>query len=153
VVELEVVYIEDDDGPEDSSFLTSARLRWRGHTYSDAQAVHEEFKTNYPDRAGYISPNSQMIIFDDVTREIIFKFGAIKLGSENSVENLVLGQVFQAMMSTVLNLIAVHIHTSSLGPTGPPHNAALFQAQKTSPIDDGLILSDYAFTEKGVPNG
>lgn len=65
-------------------------------------------------------------------------------------EPLVLGAVLQTLLSDVLTAIATHTHTGNLGaPTTPPLNAATFTGKKTSPVDDGLILSDIAFTEKG----
>lgn len=75
--------------------------------------------------------------------------------NENDAEQaLVLGGVFQSMMSTVLEAIANHVHpytwTSGAGGgnTSPPTNAGTFSGQKASPVDDGAILSDLSFTEK-----
>lgn len=102
----------------------------------------------------------------------------LSVGDAEPAENLVLGQVFKTMMSFVLGQLAdqadklkqlsdtlsIHTHAGNLGyPTSPPNEAAdfitkmnefdvkktNFEEQKASPVDDELILSDLAFTEKG----
>lgn len=63
-------------------------------------------------------------------------------------QNLVLGQVFKAMMSTLLDAIASHTHTGNQGfPTSAPLNATAFTNIKSSPIQNEAILSDLSFTE------
>jgi len=84
-------------------------------------------------------------------------------GEDEPTENLVLGQVFKAMMSEFLADLkehaqndADHQHIGNLGYyTDVPHNQDDFLERKEeydtlkeSPIDDGAILSDLAFTEK-----
>lgn len=70
------------------------------------------------------------------------------IGDQGATENLVLGQLWKTMMSTVLNAIAAHVHPTGTGPSGPPNNAATYITE-----DTGLpnILSDMAFTQKEVP--
>ena len=79
----------------------------------------------------------------------------VNLGREDSDdddvgENLVLGQVFKAHQSTVLQAIADHRHISM--PPGyltiEPDNRQDFLDEKASPIDDEEILSDLSYTEK-----
>ncbi len=73
----------------------------------------------------------------------------ILIGSADSDKNAVLGPDLQAMLSTVLQAIAEHVHIGNLGyNTSPPVNASLFNAQKASPVDDGGLLSDKIFIEK-----
>lgn len=93
----------------------------------------------------------EAILYDSTGRQIRVKDGVIKVGSPNSAENLVLGKVFQTMMSTVLQALADHVHiTSAPGfPTSKPTNANVFSDQKASPVDDNKVLSDISFTEKG----
>lgn len=94
----------------------------------------------------------ESILYDSTGRQIRVKDGVIKLGSSASAENLVLGKVFQEMMSTVLQAIAEHVHvTSAPGfPTSEPTNASTFTDQKNNPVDNGNVLSDISFTEKGA---
>jgi phage gp45-like len=94
--------------------------------------------------------DGETILYNSSGQLIYLKEGKIQIGSKASAENLVLGQIFKAFMSQVLELIAQHTHTGNLGyPTSPPTNAADFESKKSSPIDDGAILSDLVFTEKG----
>jgi hypothetical protein len=76
---------------------------------------------------------------------------AVYLARPDSIptQPLVLGTVFQTMMSAVLDYISVHTHIGNLGyKTTVPDNASNFLAQKSSPVDNGNILSDLAKTEK-----
>jgi ribosome-binding factor A len=71
-------------------------------------------------------------------------------GDTAPTENLVLGQVLKSMLSAVLQAVSVHKHIGNLGYlTAPPDNASTFTSKKSSPVDDGAMLSDLAFTEKG----
>lgn len=110
--------------------------------------------------------------------EISLTSTAIKLGSEDSDNPLVLGDDLQALLSDVLGQLKIlsdhvstlatdvssHQHpTAAPGPPSPPATAALFVATaanltsdgtafdgfKSSPVDDGALLSEKVFTEKG----
>lgn len=99
-----------------------------------------------------------------------------KLGTAPT-ENLVLGQVLKTLLSYVLGqlnslstelqtlatTLSTHTHIGNLGaPTAPPTEAASFvtnatnfatkatnfNTKKASPVDDALMLSDLAYTEK-----
>jgi uncharacterized protein involved in type VI secretion and phage assembly len=99
-------------------------------------------------------------------------------GTTQPTENLVLGQQLKSLLSDILNelatqastlsslatAIATHTHSGNLGyPTSAPmitapftsaasdlsENASNFSSNKSSPVDDSMILSDIAFTEKG----
>lgn len=78
-------------------------------------------------------------------------------------ENLVLGQVFKSFAQDCLEVLkshamldSTHTHNGNLGfVTGPPTEAADYEDieadyddLKASPIDDDLILSELAYTEK-----
>jgi phage gp45-like len=63
---------------------------------------------------------------------------------------LVLGTELQTLLSDILTAISTHTHLGNLGiATGPPLNASTFTTLKASPVDDGEINSNLAFTEKG----
>lgn len=79
------------------------------------------------------------------------KANTLNLGGNSPTESLVLGNVFQTMMKTLLSAIASHTHLTGTGPTGPPVNAAAFTSLKTSPIDDSLVLSQFVKTQR-VPD-
>lgn len=99
-------------------------------------------------------------------------------GDSEPTENLVLGQQLKTLLSYVLAQLAdqadklkqlstdisSHQHIGNLGyPVSTPLNAAAFtaaatqfdtkksnfEAKKSSPVDDQIILSNLAFTEKG----
>jgi hypothetical protein len=84
-------------------------------------------------------------------------------GGADPEEPLVLGLVLQDLLSTILQSlstfatdVSTHNHLDAFGiPTTPPIQAASFVAHsgdydtfKASPVDDGEILSDLAYTEK-----
>lgn len=73
----------------------------------------------------------------------------IKLGSAGSANPINLGDIVQNVLSQLLQLDAQQTHIGNFGyPTSVPVNAAGYTALKSSPVDDGGILSDKAFTEK-----
>jgi uncharacterized protein involved in type VI secretion and phage assembly len=89
----------------------------------------------------------------------------LSVADAEPTENLVLGQVFKAMMqdilaelSTLCQTLSQHTHiTGSPGSTtSAPIQAAAFisnksqfDATKASPVDNEDVLSDLAYTEKG----
>lgn len=93
----------------------------------------------------------ETVLYDSTGKAIRIKEGKIRLGSSASAENLVLGKVLQAMLQEVLTAIASHTHVTTApgAPTTPPNNAATFSGKASSPVGDGGILSDVAFTQKG----
>lgn len=85
-------------------------------------------------------------------------------GDTAPTENLVLGQQLKILLSDILNKlsdlsvkISTHTHVGNLGyPTSAPNEAAdfitlqgNFDDIRSSPVEDEMILSDLAFTEKG----
>lgn len=90
---------------------------------------------------------------------------SIKLGSDGTTENLVLGQVLKTFLSSLLSELsamaasaASHTHISSMPgyPSEVPDvagdfsgNQGIFDSLKSSPVEDEVILSDIAWTEKG----
>jgi len=102
---------------------------------------------------GTLSP--AMVIVDPANK--------IKIGSQASAENFVLGQQLKTLLSEVLaklselsEKVSEHTHEGNLGyPTSPPDLELDFVAikenfdnLKSSPVDDSAILSDRMFTEK-----
>ena len=70
-------------------------------------------------------------------------------GATDPTEPLVLGAVFKAAYSQDLQKTAEHRHIGNLGYyTDVPHNFQDFLDLKESPVDDELMLSDIARTEK-----
>lgn len=64
-------------------------------------------------------------------------------------EKLVLGNTFKDAYSEHLQLDAQHLHIGNLGYyTSVPDVSADFLAIKASPVDDEVMLSDIAYTEK-----
>ncbi len=93
--------------------------------------------------------NDKVVLKTTSAEEFVLVCNNIKLGSDGSSENLVLGQVFKDMMSEVLGALGVHKHIGNLGYlTFVPDNASTYLNKKASPVDDEEILSDKGFTEK-----
>ena len=71
------------------------------------------------------------------------------LGSEEATENLVLGQLWKTLMSSVLGALMSHTHGTGVGPSGPPLPPELttFTTEKTG-VDNGNQLSDFIFAQK-----
>lgn len=74
----------------------------------------------------------------------------IAKGDAEPTEPLVLGNVVKQVLADFLDKVSTHTHPNgNMGaPTGPPVEAADFVAIKTGQVDNGNILSDFAFTEK-----
>ena len=84
-----------------------------------------------------------------LTEKLAVISSTIKLGSEGSSNPLVLGDLLMEFLSDLLDLIIAHDHYGNLGfPTSPPRNAANFTAKKSSPVNDGTLVSGKSFTEK-----
>lgn len=88
----------------------------------------------------------------------------ISKGTNEPTEPLVLGNQLKTLLSVVLEKLSelslktsTHTHIGNLGyPTTPPNEAAdfaqlqsFFTEKKADPVDNGAILSNIAFTEKG----
>jgi hypothetical protein len=107
-----------------------------------------------------LSPQGKLIINSTVDVEI--NSPNIKLGA-TAADPIPLGNELQSLLSEVLTAIsslcetiASHTHLGNLGfPTSAPTQAADFTSAKTSfdnykssPVDDGSLLSGVAFTQK-----
>lgn len=101
---------------------------------------------------GHFDPNrpplgdGEVALYDAYGHALYLSRNKIQLGTEASSENLVLGQVLKTMLSALLDAVANHTHA---GIGAPPTNAAAFTSLKSSPVDDGAMLSNVAFTERG----
>lgn len=100
---------------------------------------------------------------------------ATRIGAQDASESLLCGQLYQTWMAsvtqalidlanaveTVNTALAIHVHASAVGPTGPPDNAATYTAQATvagtseatittrrGELNNGDQLSEYVFTSK-----
>lgn len=70
-------------------------------------------------------------------------------GDTPGSERLVLGDTFKTAYSEHLATDIIHDHIGNLGyNTTPPNQAADYQAIKSSPVDDDVMLSDLTKTEK-----
>lgn len=60
-----------DEVPEEQSLqMEGGGLRWTCTAYNDVQALHEYFKTNYPERRGYVWPNGWVWYTDSKSGEM-----------------------------------------------------------------------------------
>jgi len=148
---LKMTLGSSDDAVRGESAIRNPDFRWLCGLYNKTGNVPEEFRRNYPGRMGFKSRGGMYLVFDDTQDHTYLTAPNIHLGSETSAEPLVLGDVFIAMMSTLLDLIAAHTHLWALGPTSPPTTSAAFLALKATPVVDRTIVSDVAYTEKQNP--
>lgn len=150
VVEIERVVTHTDDDALGLASIVHPDTHWRCMVYSSIADVPVEFKRGYPARCGLKTVSGQSLVFDDDASSVILTSGDIRLASESATEPLVLGDVLKAMLSSFLDAVAVHTHTCPAAaptPTSAPLNAASFAALKSSPVDDGAMLSAVVTTE------
>lgn len=158
-VEIEAIVGADDDDVRGSALLINPSFRWRAVLYPSADDVPEEFRGDgYGKRFGF-KTRGGALVFDEDVKAIILQAaaqgGKVLLGSKDADEPIPLGKVLQSLLSDLLDgigKITVQVACPPGGGTvtsGTPLNAATFSALKTSPVDDGRVLSDVAFSEKG----
>jgi hypothetical protein len=93
--------------------------------------------------------DGETFLYDAFGHVIYLSQSKLQFGSKASAENMVLGQVFKKLMHDLLKELQLEQHIGNLGYlTSVPQNADKYAALQTSPVDDGLVLSDKAFTEK-----
>jgi len=95
--------------------------------------------------------SGETVLYNQHGQRIRLEAGKIRIGSDASGDPVVLGTETRQMLSQALAAIISHTHTSSApgAPTSPPLNSAAFSSLKASPVDDGAMLSDLVYTEKG----
>jgi hypothetical protein len=87
--------------------------------------------------------------YDSFGHEVYLSASGLQFGSQSSANPMMLGDIVQTLFSNLIQLIADHTHYGNLGyPTSAPVQAPDFLNLKASPVDDGAIISDKAFTEK-----
>lgn len=90
--------------------------------------------------------NGETILYDAFGHIVYLSDTKMQFGSKTSANPMMLGDIVQTLLSEMLELIADHVHPA---PGYPPNNFEEFLDLKESPVDDGAIISDIAFTEKG----
>lgn len=95
--------------------------------------------------------SGETILYDAYGHIVYLSKSKIQLGSKGAAEPFVLGLVYQALESKLIQLIAQHTHISNVpgGQSSIPNEFQKFLDLKASPVDDSLILSDEIFGEKG----
>lgn len=151
-IEIEAIVSADGDDSPGQAFIANPDYRWTACLYAGPDAVPAEFKEAYGTRLGIKTPAGQLLLFDEQASSILIGgFTALRLGSANATEPFVLGLVFQAFASALIDALLGHFHVCAApgNPSGPPDPATLasLQALKASPIDDGAVLSSKVFAE------
>lgn len=86
----------------------------------------------------------ETVLYNQFGQLIHLKDGNVMIGASDASHPYVLGDIEQGLWSAVLQLLATHTHICS--PPGvlsaPPTEAPQFDAKKTSPVDDGTMLSE-----------
>lgn len=172
-----IVVISYDDAPEDLGFsgisLSRPNFRWKACLYASIDDVPDDFGKaakaggKYGEVHGIASPGGQIFKLDDRLREMIFKFGKLRLGSDTSGNALVLGDLIQGILSTTVQHVvdalttieaAYDLHAHGAPGTIPtvPLTPALTPSITSLTADKGQIdgptwLSSIAFTQKEAP--
>lgn len=163
------------DGEEGTEFADE--VKWAGTVHDQENPVAEEFHENYPKARGFKTAAGHLFVVDDKDKWISIKTPAgheilldekqdkvsvrykdtdvitinasgIFFGTESASEPMVLGDLWKAMMDTILNALAVHIHPTGVGPSGPPDNAATYTGEAAKTAD---TISDFIKGQKAKP--
>lgn len=136
----------------------SSEVRYRGKVLDPSNPVPEEFKINYPHRRGFKTLSGHMMIIDDRGEDLtlIHRDGhlisltndGIHFGTKGSSEPMVLGNLWKALMDTIMVSYTTHIHPTGVGPSGPPSDAAVWAAQQAQ---TAATISDFIFGQKAKP--
>jgi hypothetical protein len=153
------------------------QVRWLGQVYDQDNPHPDNFKASYPQARGFVTKAGHVLIVDDKdkvislttpakhqllldekqdkvslrykdTDVITINASGIFFGTESASEPMVLGNLWKTMMDTVLQALAVHIHPTGVGPSGPPTNASVYtgEAAKTA-----ATISDFIKGQKTKP--
>ena len=95
-----------------------------------------------------VDADGQSIMYDAFGHIIFLSENKMQFGSKSSLNPMMLGDIVQNLLSNFLDKTATHLHTGNLGYlTTAPTNAEDFENLKSSPVDDGKIISHKCFTE------
>jgi hypothetical protein len=145
----DLVLVAFADADEEQAFVIR-RLSSKADLIPEQARESHNFFKSLPGKKTYIGSETKTII------------GALREGADPT-ENLVLGQELKTLLITILaelkkqaDTLAIHTHTGNAGvQTSPPTqsadftaNGVVFENNKTSPVEDEIILSDIVFTEK-----
>ena len=89
--------------------------------------------------------DGETILYNAFGQMVYLSDGKLQFGSKASANPMMLGDLVQTLLSNFLELYIAHSHAA---PGYPPTNAADATTLKASPVDDGTLVSDKAFTEK-----
>lgn len=155
--EVEIIFDDTENGEEIPAiaFLINPAWKWVSCTYPFTTGIPTEFRSpaSYGKRMGLVTKTGQTLVFDDLLSEMILKYGKLRLGSDSAINPLVLGDIIQTILSSLVTAIQtqfnLHTHPTGVGPSGTPTPPMDLSANKGQ-IDGATWLSSKAFTEKGV---
>lgn len=102
--------------------------------------VHDPLKPSLDD--------GETILYDAYGHVIYLSQGQVSLGSKTASHAVPLGDILKEALDNILTALLNETHEGNLGyPTGTPINSSDFQAVKSSPVDDGTLLSTVVFSE------
>jgi len=151
--------------PDDDDIVEFAsEVFYFGRILDQDHAAEPEHRKNYPNRHGFKTKNGHVIVVDDskTSPEITLAHNGILLfsltaqgmflGSQDSDEPLVCGNLLKSAMSDILGALLTHTHPTGTGPSGPPlpPEFTTFTNLKAS-VDAGDQLSLFAFTQRAKP--
>lgn len=91
--------------------------------------------------------DGEVMIYNEFGQAVYLKNGSVHLGTPAGSHPVNLGDIVKSVLSQFLALYANHTHIGNLGyETAPPDNASDATALKSSPVDDGGVLSEIVFT-------
>jgi len=102
--------------------------------------------------------NGHILVLDEKNDKVSLRYkdtdvitinsSGIFLGSESAAEHMVLGDLWKAMMDTILTDLATHIHPTGVGPSGPPATASVYTGEKAK---TAATISDFITGQKAKP--
>lgn len=97
------------------------------------------------DKSKPTGQDGETLLYDAFGHVVYLSQDKMQFGSKSSENPMMLGDLVQDLLSQFLEKVATHTHPA---PGYPPTNSAEFTALKASPVDDGTLVSEKAFTEK-----
>lgn len=165
-VELEVDSGSSSEEFGVATFMTNPNFKWISATYLLPTDVPTEFGIAagpaYGRRMGLKTPQGLLFMLDDSLKQIVLKYGKLRIGSETAANPLVLGDLIQSILVTLFQAVKTahdahtHPYTDNIG--DPPVPTPSTTSAPTAPMTLSLTalqglswLSSNAFTEKGTP--
>jgi hypothetical protein len=146
---------DDKHLPPDELKQKQARVHLRGYF---TKAGHRLIFDDKDKVVSLYTPAKMQLLLDEKADKVSLRYkdtdvitinaSGIFFGTEGASEPMVLGNLWKTMMDTILGALAVHIHPTGVGPSGPPNNASTYLTEQAK---TGATISDFIFGQKAKP--